>query len=138
MSRWLCVVRSPIHGYGVIAKRDFRAGQTIAGVEGIVWRAPEKRDDTYSLLIRPGLFLDLVDETRWINHSCDPNASIKSGVGVLGDVWARLVAKRAVRADEELTYDYAFPRELAVPCRCGAANCRGLIVDADALAAEGV
>lgn len=128
MSRYLRVVRSTIHGYGVVAGRSFKAGQKIAGVEGIVWTAEEKRDDTFSLLIKPGLFLDLVDEARWINHSCNPNASMKSGTWEKG-VWARLVAKRAIREGEEVTYDYAYAREYAVPCECGAKTCRKLIID---------
>ena len=134
MSRHLRVVRSAIHGYGVVARGAFRPGQRIANVEGVAWLASESRDDTYSLLVQPGLFFDMVDEARWINHSCDPNASVKSGVTQVGNVWARLVAKRAIREGEELTYDYAFPRELAVPCRCGSAKCRGLIIDELALA----
>jgi hypothetical protein len=37
-------------------------------------------------------------------------------------------ALRRIAPGEELTYDYAFsPAERRVPCRCGAANCRGTI-----------
>ena len=32
---------------------------------------------------------------------------------------------------EEITYDYAFVADVAEPCRCGAAACRGVIVDDD-------
>ena len=37
----------------------------------------------------------------------------------------------------EVTYDYAFPPELAEPCGCGAPSCRKLIVAADEVAARG-
>jgi SET domain-containing protein len=125
----LRVVRSPIHGYGVVATRAFAEGETLAEVEGVEWREEEKRDDTYSLFIEDGLFFDMVDQTRWINHSCDPNAGVYSGV-TDGRVWARIAAERAIAAGEEITYDYAFPAHLAVPCRCGAKTCRGMIIDA--------
>jgi uncharacterized protein len=134
VSRVLRVVRSPIHGYGVVARRAFRAGQRLANIEGIAWLGSEGRDDTYSLIVAPGLFFDMVDETRWVNHSCDPNASVKSGLGAGGLVWARLVAKREIQEGEEIAFDYAYPLELAVPCKCGSAKCRGMIVDELALA----
>ena len=75
----------------------------------------------------------MVDQTRWINHSCDPNSIIDCGIEDDGEVFARIIALRPIAAGEELTYDYAFPAHLAEPCRCGAVNCRGLIIDEDAL-----
>jgi flagellar biosynthesis GTPase FlhF len=37
-------------------------------------------------------------------------------------------AQRRIRAGEELTYDYQFPAdESRIPCKCGAANCRGTL-----------
>lgn len=124
----LRVVRSPIQGYGVIATRPFGAGAVVAEVEGVVWRAGEAVDDRYSLEIEPGLFLDMVDQTRFVNHSCEPNVTLRKGV-VEGEPWARLVALRDLRPGEELTYDYAFSEQYAEPCRCGSASCCGRIVD---------
>jgi histone-lysine N-methyltransferase SETD1 len=125
----LRVVRSPIHGYGVFATRAFAEGEKIADVDGVAWKAGDGVDDTYSLLVEDGLFFDMVDQTRWINHCCEPNAGVESGV-TDGKVWARIVAERAIAEGEEITYDYAFPAHLAEPCRCGAAKCRGLIIEA--------
>jgi SET domain-containing protein len=58
-----------------------------------------------------------------INHSCAPNA-------VLRKVGERLFlfSLRKIRAGEELTYDYQFPRRGdPVECRCGSSKCRGTI-----------
>jgi SET domain-containing protein len=99
----------------------------------VAWRDADSLDDRYSLWIDDGLYFDMVDQTRWINHSCDPNAEVHTSGGDGGDVWARIVAKRAIPAGEEIAYDYAFPAHLAEPCRCGSPRCRGQIIDEDAL-----
>lgn len=127
----LKVVRSSIDGYGVVAERPFASGDLIADVDGVQWRECEEVDDRYSLKIADGLYFDMVDQTRWINHSCDPNAGVEVGVDEKGQVWARIVAERDIAAGEEIAYDYAFPAALAEPCRCGSPKCRGAIVDED-------
>lgn len=127
----LRVFASSIHGYGVRATRDFARGETIAEVEGVLWTDDDERDDRYSLWLGDDWFYDMVDQTRWINHSCDPNGEIEAGTEA--DGWARIVAIKAIRAGDEITYDYGFSAELAEPCACGAHNCRGFIVDIDEL-----
>ena len=131
--RGLRVIRSPIHGYGVLAERDYAAGEVITEIDGVVWREGETWNDTYTLWVDEGVYLDMVDQTRWINHSCEPNAEIEGEVEADGKVWARLVAYKDVRAGEELLYDYGFPAHLAEPCACGAKTCRGWIVDEEEL-----
>jgi uncharacterized protein len=133
----LRVVRSSIDGYGVIATRPFAAGEVLAEVDGVAWRDEDNLDDRYSLWIADGLYFDMMDQTRWINHSCDPNAEVDTGTSDDGQVWARIVARRAIAVGEEIAYDYAFPAHLAEPCRCGSPQCRGLIIDEDALPIEG-
>jgi hypothetical protein len=124
----LRVVRSSTHGYGVIATRDFKEGELIADVEGVAWNAAEPFDDTYSLRITDELCFDMVDQTRWINHSCEANAEVDLGLDEAGQPWAKVYAWRDIAAGEEVTYDYEFPAELAEPCACGAKSCRGFIV----------
>ena len=72
----LRVVRSSIHGYGIFATRDFEPDEVIAEVEGVLWKDGDDVDDTYSLWVKDGVYYDMVDQTRWINHSCDPNAGV--------------------------------------------------------------
>jgi hypothetical protein len=128
----LRVVRSSIHGFGVVATRDFPTGAVLAEVDGLLWSDDdEERDDRYSLWLGDGWFFDMVDQTRWINHSCEPNGEIEAGFD--GGGWARIVAVRPIRAGEEITYDYGFTADIAEPCTCGAPSCRGYIVDVDEL-----
>lgn len=127
------VVRSSIDGYGVVATRSFAEGDEIAEVDGVAWRDGDGVDDRYSLWIDEGLYFDMVDQTRYINHSCDPNATLDTGIDDSGAIWATVIALRPIAEGQEICYDYAFPAHLAEPCRCGAPNCRGLIIDEDAL-----
>ena len=129
----LKVVRSPKHGYGVVATRPFARGEVIAQVDGYLWTEDQNLDDTYSLYVDETTYYDMLDQTRWVNHSCDPNADVEAERGDEGQGWARIVALRAIAVGEEIAYDYAFPAALAEPCRCGAARCRGFIVAEDAL-----
>ena len=123
------VFRSPLHGYGVVAKRDIEVDEVIAEVDGVLYRREELGDDTYCLWIDDDHFLDMVDQTRWINHSCDPNAEVEAGLDDAGGAWARIVAIRPIRAGEEITYHYLFSEELAEPCNCRSRECTGWIVD---------
>jgi hypothetical protein len=132
------VVRSSIHGYGVIATKTFAAGDEICAIDGVPWKEGDGVDDRYSLWIDDGVYFDMVDQTRYINHSCEPNADVYTGIAADGQVWAKIVASKAIAIGDELTYDYAFPEHLAEPCRCGSARCRGLIIDEDALPLAGV
>ena len=125
----LKVVRSKVAGYGLITTRRRRRGSVITNVEGVLWHARERRDDTYSLILEPGVFFDMVDQTRWVNHSCEPNVVVEAGVTKLGNGWAQLQALRDLEPGEELFYDYALPAELKLRCRCGTPSCRGWIID---------
>lgn len=131
----LRVVRSRIHGYGVVATRSFLPGETVCFGDGVAYRPDDDFDDTYALILdtpRGDVLWDLVDQTRWLNHSCDPNSEVRShwneDSGTLVAWW---VALKPIAPGEEITYDYAFVADVAEPCACGAPSCRGLIVDPD-------
>jgi hypothetical protein len=132
----LRVVRSAIHGYGAVATRAFNPGDIVCFGDGVLYRDDEDFDDTYALILDDDdgqtVLWDLVDQTRWFNHSCDPNTEVCSR----WDPDARCivawwVATRAIATGEEITYDYAFTADVAEPCACGAASCRGVIIDPD-------
>jgi SET domain-containing protein len=60
---------------------------------------------------------------RFINHSCEPNTFIRCTAQR-----AEFYARRAIAPGEELTADYGESHHNGkLPCRCGAANCRGFI-----------
>lgn len=129
----LRVVKSRIHGYGVVATRDYQAGDVIADVDGVPLRTAEVQDDEYCLWINDDMYFDMVDQTRWINHCCDPNAHIEGEEDPDGRVWARVIAEKDIKAGEEITYDYGFSLAHAMPCLCGVPGCRGWIVDPEEL-----
>jgi SET domain-containing protein len=60
---------------------------------------------------------------RFINHSCEPNTYIRCTADR-----AEFYALRAIARGEELTADYGRSHhDGKLPCRCGAARCRGFI-----------
>lgn len=76
---------------------------------------------------------DVIDATlkgnkaRFINHSCNPNCIAKVIKHENGTNSIVIYAKQAIKEDEEITYDYKFPREETedkIRCRCGAPNCQ--------------
>lgn len=133
----LRVVRSKIHGYGVVTTRPFVAGELVCFGDGVLYDDQTEFDDTYALIL-PGedsgisdtLFWDLACQTRWFNHSCDPNSEVCSKWDREAQtIRAWWVALRDIPVGEEITYDYGFAAEVAEPCYCGAASCRGVIVE---------
>lgn len=135
----LRVVHSKIHGYGVVTTRPFKAGELICYGDGVLYLEDAEFDDTYALVV-PGedsgkgelLYWDLACQTRWFNHSCEPNSEVQSKWDHAEDTLrAWWVATRDIAVGEEILYDYAFVADVAEPCHCGAARCRGLIVDED-------
>jgi uncharacterized protein len=60
---------------------------------------------------------------EYINHSCDPNLVSRITKGHI-----LYISRREIQPGEELTVDYHFAKKVErVPCRCGAASCRGTI-----------
>jgi hypothetical protein len=105
--------------------------------DGVLYTADATFDDTYALIL-PGedsgkgdpLFWDLACQTRWFNHSCEPNTEVHSKWDhELDTMRAWWIAKRDIPVGDEITYDYAFAAEVAEVCACGAESCRGVIVD---------
>jgi SET domain-containing protein len=131
----LRVVRSRIHGYGVIATRPFREGEVISTIDGIMYRSHERTDDRGTLWLDDDRYLDILDQMRWLNHSCDPNIWIDAGVREDGTPWAHVIALRAIEPSEELTLDYALEVAEAEPCGWGGPSCGGCMVDPQSAAA---
>lgn len=111
----------------VVACADIAAGAEILAFEGIVSAAAER----YSVQVGDGLHLSPPPEPelsahprryawRFLNHSCAPNAAV---------VGRALVARGAIRAGDEITFDYRTTElEMAEPftCRCG--HCDGAVI----------
>ncbi len=131
------VVRaSPIHGRGLFACAPIAMGEIVAVKGGHVFNR-ERRLLLNQMLgpaeiqIGEGLYLGpvTVEEREgcmiFSNHSCEPN------LGLVGQI--TFAAMRAIRAEEELTHDWAMTDddEDAMACCCSSANCRRLITGKD-------
>jgi SET domain-containing protein len=139
------VRRSRIQGRGVFAARDIDEGERI--IEYLGSRISSEEADAQSpddeATARHHTFLFAVDDeividgsrggndARLINHSCDPNCEI-----VIERRRIFIHALRAIRAKEELSYDYWYVTDSGYtlddlrriyPCRCGTPSCRGTL-----------
>ena len=140
------VVRtSRISGKGSFALRAIKSGERLIEYTGEKLthaQANARYDDdsmsehhTFLFTISSRHVLDATTEgndSRFINHSCDPNceAEIKQG-----RVW--IGAIRDIAKGEELHYDYGYERsgdetdedERRYICLCGTTKCRGSIME---------
>jgi SET domain-containing protein len=138
------VRKSTIQGRGVFATRRIRAGQRIIEYAGERITS-EEGDRRYveSGMRRHHTFLFTLDEStvidggrrgnisKYINHSCDPNAE-----AVIEDGRIYIYAKRNIQPGAEILYDYQYERypehteedERFYACLCGSAKCRGTIL----------
>jgi SET domain-containing protein len=140
------VRHSAVHGHGVFALRRIRKGTTI--LEYLGERLSHQEADERYADKDPSdnhTFLFTVDEhtvidagvhgneARFVNHGCDPNCqstTLKKRIFI--------EAIRTIQPGEELSYDYQIQRDAddaddvdeVFACRCGAANCRGSMLEA--------
>lgn len=138
------VRKSSIHGSGVFATRMIAEGETIIEYTGerineaeIDVRYPENMEGlnhTFVFGIRHDLNIDGGsggNESRWINHSCEPNCD---SYDTDDRIFIRAAAR--IRPGEELTYDYAIEAGEPLttdlmrrwPCECGTKFCRGTVL----------
>jgi SET domain-containing protein len=127
----LYVARSRIVGRGLFAGSRIRARSKIGDFEGerIGLREARRRArgrDTIAIVELDTFALDAHRSDRgfrFINHSCRPNTFTR----MIGE-HAEFYALRDIAKGEELTVDYEDSHHNGkLPCRCGAANCRGRI-----------
>lgn len=113
-------------GLGLFAAEDLPEGTEIlhfAGTELTLSQVRQKKDRACDALqVGVNRYLDLANPGRLVNHSCDPNA------GICND--RILMSLRSIRRDEEIRFDYSttIGDGWTMPCSCGSAECRGLIV----------
>lgn len=121
-------------GRGVFARRPYTTGDAIGEITGEVMDDPDYGSD-FCMELGGDLTLEPARPFRYLNHSCQPNCEIvqwhaeEDATETDGRLW--LHALHAIRPREELTIDYAWPADVAIPCRCGSRACRGWIVAAD-------
>ncbi|HZZ71813.1 MAG TPA: SET domain-containing protein-lysine N-methyltransferase [Pirellulales bacterium] len=127
----VCVEPSVV-GQGVFASRKIRRNQTIGRIAGEIIEDPQEHS-SYCMDLGDDRILEPAAPFRFLNHSCEPNAEITYWETADGRPVEALylVALRTIQPGEELTIDYGWPADHAIPCRCGSAGCRGWVVCAE-------
>ena len=142
--------RSKIHGNGVSAIAPIRKGELIVEYKGTLitheeadthYQGPET-GHTFLFILNDDHVIDANRKgnvARWFNTSCNTNCEAlvheHSGKDRKKDQ-VIIEAKRAIKAGEELTYDYGIviKRKLSKKekakwaCRCGSPKCTGTML----------
>ena len=115
-------------GRGVFARRPIASGVVLGEIRGAVL-LDHPEDSSYVMELGTGKLLDPAPPFRFVNHSCDPNCEIFYWEETPDEdrLWMQTI--RPIGPGEELSIDYSWPADAAIPCRCRAPECRGWIVD---------
>ena len=126
------VRESQIDGHGVFAAEGIPArakigeirGEAISVEEARIRATRHERIMIVELSARRAIdFTKSADPMRFTNHSCQPNAGLCTDNGRV-----EFYALRVIAPGEELTVDYGETHhDGKLPCRCGAAGCRGAL-----------
>jgi hypothetical protein len=124
-------------GRGVFARTYYRMDCIIGEIQGELIDQPDYRSD-YCIDLEDGRQLEPFPPFRFLNHSCDPNCEfdffdLPDGATSLLRRRVFLLAAKDISGGDELTIDYNWDAEAAIPCRCHAPTCRGWIVQASQL-----
>jgi uncharacterized protein len=123
-------------GLGVFSLRAFAAQEVIGPIVGQIYDGVDYESD-YCMALGVASALEPDAPFRFLNHSCRPNCSllefeIEYDDGTDGsELW--LSAEKDIESGEQMTIDYGWPAESAIPCGCGSSECRKWIVAADEL-----
>lgn len=124
----ITIKRSKIHGLGIVTNENIKKGEVIFLIKGEK-KFREIKNTKTSLYgknwigIGKNLWIDPnVGHGRYLNHSCNPSASITGKV--------KVVALRDLGQGEEITIDYSLvegDHRWYMHCECGSKNCRKVI-----------
>jgi hypothetical protein len=123
------ILRSTNVGKGLFARKLFRKRQAIGHMKGKLITGDDYDPDYVVDMGELGV-LEPHAPFRYLNHSCEPNCELlewESTKTPYPQIWVH--ALRTVRPSEQLTIDYGWPAESAIPCLCGSPSCRGWVVD---------
>ncbi len=134
-------------GKGVFTTKRFVDGACIGEIEGTVID-DDDYVSRYTFDIGPGLQLEPQYPFRFVNHSCEPNcafenfsfplaaattpqntdSSLSASANSSTNRKLLLFSICDISVGEELTIDYNWPANFAIPCGCRTPGCRGWIV----------
>ncbi|MBD3675076.1 MAG: SET domain-containing protein-lysine N-methyltransferase [Planctomycetaceae bacterium] len=125
------------YGLGLFAARNLSMGEQVGWMEGFLLRDSQYSSD-YAVDLGDDYCLEPDGTFRYLNHSCEPNCELYliEETEELGPLLIPRVSVEAIREitiGEQLTIDYGWPADAAIPCGCGSKKCRGWVVSADQL-----
>ncbi|MBN1669249.1 MAG: SET domain-containing protein-lysine N-methyltransferase, partial [Anaerolineales bacterium] len=122
---------SLIHGLGVCAARGFASGESILVINDSRQVNPDHplrpelgETESHCDQIAAGVVVLLQSPERYLNHSCQPNAYVKTLRGR-----RHVISLIPIQAGDEITLDYSLNRhgQESWPCQCGSPECRGQV-----------
>jgi hypothetical protein len=124
-------------GKGVFTVRAYPATAIIGQITGTLMEDSVQGSE-YTFEFDEGLQLEPDAPFRYVNHSCDPNCEFELlEIPAVDAEPARLnlflVAIRNIPMNEQLTINYNWSAECAIPCECGSDECIGWVVCKDEL-----
>jgi uncharacterized protein len=131
MSKWVRVGKVP-YGRAVFAHAGIPPATVVGAVRGRVIDDAEYASP-YCIDLGDALSLEPRAPFRYLNHSCDPNCELvlvdcTYPDGTKAPTEVELHALRPIAEGDELTIDYAWSADGAIPCLCGSRRCRGWVV----------
>jgi SET domain-containing protein len=115
------VKQSNVHGKGVFAKRDFKAGDIVlrwdkSNVLTVEEFKKLTDDEKRYVCFEDGIYVQMQEPERYVNHSCDSNTTAKQ----FSDI-----ATRDIKEGEEITSNYngESPTSVKFKCDCGSLKC---------------
>lgn len=122
------------YGKGTFARRDIPQGTCLGPVTGRIFDDPGYTSE-YCIDLGGPYSLEPAEPFRCLNHHCDPNCALYivdwEDESRPGTVYVEVL--RDISKGQELTIDYQWSADGAIPCLCGSSNCRGWVVDLDQL-----
>ncbi len=127
MKKDLYVEKSKIAGKGVFTKEPFKKGEIVFILKGKFKKhhpknSKESKNGPNWVGVGEDIWIDPIDISQYLNHSCQPNMGIKGRV--------EFVALHNIKKDEELTFDYSITEMdefWEFPCNCRSRNCRKIL-----------
>ncbi len=126
MNRNVVVKKSRIHGKGVFAIKNYKRGNPILNIDDshVVTDTSKLTPKNYDFdldFLANKQVIWMQPPEKYINHSCDPNAYVKTINGT-----RKVVAMRNIKKGNEITYDYAINGygNAKLVCNCSSKNCR--------------
>ncbi|XP_065366188.1 probable histone-lysine N-methyltransferase CG1716 [Calliphora vicina] len=136
------VFRTEKKGFGIMADIEILPGEFILEYVGEVIDTDEfekrrvlysqdKNRHYYFMALRSDAIIDATIKgniSRFINHSCDPNAETQKWT-VNGELRIGFFSRKSIMPGEEITFNYQYQRygREAQRCYCESANCTGWI-----------